>query len=775
MTNNLDTIGAMKNSSIRRWLTSRWWRLAVLIVLLLVAMFSLYLDYRVRDEFQGRRFAVPARVYARPLELYVGAKLTPGQVEQELRQLGYHEGLNDGASEESAGRYQRDGDTLEIATRPFVFWDGAQPAQLLHIVFRQGKVDTLRASDSSKDIALARLEPPQIGGIYPAHNEDRILVKLDDVPPHLVQALLASEDRKFYSHVGIDPRGLARALVSTVSGGGVQGGSTLTQQLVKNFFLTSERTLTRKFTEVIMALLLELHYDKPEILETYLNEIYLGQDRNRAIHGVGLAAQFYFGKPVQQLNLSESALLVGMVKGPSVYDPHRHHDNAIKRRNLVLSEMKELQFITLEQYSTARATPLVVNDKPAIGTSPHPAFVELVRRQLRSDYAESDLREEGLRIFTTLDPHVQGAAERAITQRLTQLDKARKSDDMALEGAVVVTNSQNGEVLALVGGRDVRYEGFNRALDAARPVGSLLKPAVYLAALARPKLYTLITPLDDNAFTWKSRGTKDWQPANYDKVFHGQVALRVALANSYNVATARLGTSVGIDAVLDTVRRLGVERELPPYASSLLGAVDLTPFEITQMYQTLASGGFRVPPRAIREVLTKEDKPLQHYSLSVAQAFDAETVYLLTTALQGVVREGTGQGLKQWLSPELGVAGKTGTTDGLRDSWFAGFTGDRLAVAWIGYDDNHPTRLTGASGAMTVWGELMAAIDPEPLTLPVPENIERVWIDVQSGLLADQSCAGAVELPFVRGSTPTERAPCAVTPKGNWFRRLFGG
>ncbi len=760
----------MKFPKMPDWLTARWLRIATLLILLLIAVFALMLDFRVREEFQGRRFALPARVYARPLELYPGLRIVSTEIERELRQIGYREGLGE------PGRFERQGDALEIATRAFVFWDGPQAAQQLRLVFRDGKIESLQDSASSKDVTLARLEPPQIGGIYPAHNEDRILVRLDDVPPHLIQALLASEDRKFYSHIGVDPRGLGRAAVRTVSGGAIQGGSTLTQQLVKNFFLTSERTLQRKFTEVIMALLLELHYDKNEILETYLNEIYLGQDRNRAIHGVGLASQFYFGKPVQQLTLPESALLVGMVKGPSLYDPHRHRERALERRNLVLQEMKDLQVITMEQYAAARATPLTVNDKPGMGASPHPAFIELVRRQLRRDYAESDLREEGLRIFTTLDPRVQAAAERAITQRLAQLDKLRKGEDMPLEGAALVTNSQNGEVLALVGGRDVRYEGFNRALDAARPVGSLLKPAVYLTALSRPSRYTLITPIDDDPFTWKSRGAKDWQPSNYDKTHHGKVALRTALANSYNVATARLGTEVGIPAVLETIQRLGIERELPPYASSVLGAVDLTPFEITQMYQTLASNGFRVPPRAIREVITKDDKPLQHYSISVAQAFEPEAVYLLTTAMQGVVSEGTAQGLKNWLSPELAVAGKTGTTDGLRDSWFAGYTGDRVAVVWVGYDDNHPTRFTGASGAMTVWGEMMAALESEPLTLPQPENIERVWIEPSSGLLADKDCSGAVELPFTRGSAPTQNAPCAGSAaKGkNWFQRLFG-
>jgi penicillin-binding protein 1B len=760
-------------TALRRFVTWRRVRVALLALLLLVALFAFYLDFRVTEEFQDRRWALPARVYARPLELFSGARLTAAQLLQELQLLGYKEGIEG----EEPGRFERRGDEFDLSTRPFVFWDGQQPALALRLRLRDERLEALRDRGTDAEVKLARLDPLLIGGIYPAHNEDRVLVKLDEVPRALVNALVAIEDRKFHSHIGVDPRGVARAAVATLFGKGVQGGSTLTQQLVKNFFLTPERTLKRKFTEVIMALLLELHYEKHEILEAYINEIYLGQDRNRAIHGFGLAAHFYFGKPLERLTLAESALLVGMVKGPALYDPHRHPDRALERRNLVLAEMRNLNYITPEQYLNAKGAPLAVTEKPGMGTSPHPAFLTLVRRQLKQDYDEGDLRSEGLIVFTTLDPPVQRAAERALVARLAALDKTRKTGDDPLEGAVIVTNTTHGEVQALVGGRDVRYEGFNRALDAQRPVGSLMKPAIYLTALAEPDKYTLLTPLDDEHFVWKSRGAPDWEPQNYDKQFHGRVPLRAALAHSYNVSSARLGTELGIGKVLGNVQRLGVARELPPYASSLLGAVDLTPLEVAQMYQTIASGGFRVPPRAIREVLTAEGRPLKRYGLSVEQAFEPAPVYLLTTAMQGVVREGTAQGLKHHIPPELNVAGKTGTTDELRDSWFAGFTGDRLAVVWVGYDDNKPTRLTGASGAMTVWGELMRELPHEPLAPPLPENIEQIWVDPPSGRRADRNCAGAVELPFVNGSAPKDTAPCAAAreppkPRG-WWQRLF--
>ena len=753
---------------------------AVLLGTLALSAFTLYLDIRVKREFEGRRFSLPARIYARPLELHVGLRIARGDVEDELNALGYAYGTR-----EAPGWYVRGDNDLDISVRPFLFADGPQPARRVRVTIADGAVTRLTDGDG-RDLSLARLEPLPIGGIYPAGNEDRVLVRLNEVPQPLLRELIATEDRNYYTHHGFDPRAIARAVLSLGSER-VQGGSTITQQLVKNFFLTPERTVTRKFTELVMAVLLELHYSKQEILETYLNEIYLGQDRDRAIHGIGLAAQFYFGKEVQYLTPAESAVLVALIKGPAVYDPRRHAARALERRNLVLRETKELGLISLEDYTSARAAPLGVAARPASGTSPYPAFVQLVHRQLRRDYDDADLRSEGLRIFTTLDPRVQEAAERALTKRLAQFDKDKRFGQPGLEGAIVVTEPQTGEVQALVGGRDTRYRGYNRAIDAARPVGSILKPAIYLTALSDPAHYTLVTPLDDGPFVWKSRGAADWEPRNYDRKFHGMVPLRTALAQSYNAATARLGTDIGIDRVLATVQKLGVDRELRPLASTLLGAAELSPLEVAQMYQTIAAGGFRSPLRAIREVTTAEGKPLSRYPLKVEQAFPPEPIYLITAALQGVVREGTGQSLRTYLPAEIGAAGKTGTTDEQRDAWFAGFTGDHVAVVWVGYDDNRAARLSGSAAALPVWGDLMAQLAPQPLALPKPESIEQVWIDPQNSLRGDSHCPGAVELPFMQGTAPRDTSPCA-SPAGavidavdsgvqrakSWLERLFG-
>lgn len=742
-------------------------RVGALLLLLALSGYVLYLDVTIREAFEGRRFALPARVYARALELYPGARLSREALGAELARLHYRER----PQPDEPGSFRRTLNGYEIVTRAFTFWDGVQPSRALRLEFHGGTLSVLRDALTDAELTLVRLEPPLIGGIYPGHNEDRVLVKLEQVPQHLIDALLAIEDRKFYSHWGIDPRGIARAVRTTLSGQGLQGGSTITQQLVKNFFLSSERTLWRKFTEMIMALLLEWHYDKREILETYINEVYLAQDANRAIHGFGLASHFYFDKPIERLALHEAALLVAMVKGPGYYDPRRHPERCLARRNLVMQEMVRLGTLTQQEFVAAKARPLGIVERPPTGTSLYPAFLDLVQRQLRRDYREEDLKSEGLRIFTTLDPAVQHAAEQALARRLAALERTRRLPPGTLEGAVVVTRTQTGEVLAVVGGRKARFAGFNRALDARRPIGSLIKPVVYLAALEQPQRYTLATLLDDSPLVWKERGSEDWTPANYDNAFHGVVPLYLALAHSYNVATARLGLELGVERVLRMAERLGVERRLNGYAASLLGVNELSPLEVTRIYQTIAEGGFRTPLRAIREIVTSDGRPLQRYPLTVEQVVGPAPVYLLTTALQGVVREGTATGLAQYLSPDLQIAGKTGTTDGRRDSWFAGFSGDLVAVVWVGRDDNAPSGLTGASGALTVFGEMMAALDPEPLVPPRPEDIELVRIDPSSGRRAEAGCPQAVELPFIQGSAPIATAPCPG--KKGWWRRLF--
>jgi len=737
-----------------------WVKLS-LSLLLVVAGYIGWLDYQVYHQFEGRRWSLPARVYARPLELYAGLSLRPVQFNNELRALGYRFV----ASPRRAGEVSRNGNRFQLITRPFTFWDGRERSQTLRVNFSAQQVEQLQNDRTGADLALARLEPLEIGSIHTARQEDRILVQLSDVPDLLTEALVAVEDRRFYQHHGVSPRAIARAFwVNLRSGQVVQGGSTLTQQLVKNFLLSNKRSLWRKVNEALMALLVERRYSKDEILETYLNEVYLAQDGQRAIHGFGLGSRFFFQRPVNELSTAQIALLVGMVKGPSYYDPRRHPQRASKRRNLVLRVMYEQNLISQAQYQKARNEPLGLVTAVAGTSKQFPAFVDLVRRQLRRDYREDDLVSEGLRIFTTLDPQVQWALQKSLDQRIRPL--LRTHADM--QGAGLVTHVANGEVLALAGGRQAGFAGFNRALDARRHVGSLIKPAVYLTALEQSQRYNLATLLDDGPLEYPQTNSV-WSPHNYDHRFHDQVMLYQALAHSYNVATARLGLDLGVDTVIRTLRRLSVSRPLNPYPSLLLGATDLSPLDVTRLYLNFASGGYHIPLRAIRSILNAEGEPLQRYDLQVSRVIDPQPAYLINRALQAVVEEGTARSLNHRFSTNLGLAGKTGTTNDLRDSWYAGYDGAQLAVIWMGRDDNQPMGLTGASGALRVWSGLYAQTGAVPNQPTAPEGIVVHGVDRVSGGLADRGCTDTVQLPFIESGSLPPPAPCAGGEIRKWL------
>ncbi|MEJ2141598.1 MAG: penicillin-binding protein 1B [Gammaproteobacteria bacterium] len=738
--------------------------------------YTIYLDFVIRTQFEGKKWALPAQVYARPLELYSGLTISQSMFDEELRLLGYR--YNYKADE--PGTYSVTGREYQIVTRPFNFWDGFSESNNIRLSFSGAMIDEMQNTVTREEVSLFRLEPPVIGRIYPAHKEDRVLVQLEQVPVSLVKGLIVVEDRSFYSHHGVNPKAIARALWANIRAGAtVQGGSTLTQQLVKNFFLTNQRSLWRKANEAVMSILLEWHYDKQEILEAYLNEIYLGQDGDRAIHGFGLASRFYFDKPIEQLNLSQVATLLALVRGPSYYDPRRHAKRLIKRRNLVLDLMHEHRLISKNTNITAKARPLTVVRKPSVKTSSYPAYMDLVKRQLQKDYKHEDLTSEGLQIFTTFDPHVQKKAEQTLENRIKQLDNARGLKGK-LQGAVIVTSSVNGEIIAMVGDRSPRYAGFNRALDASRQIGSLIKPAVYLTALRQPNKYNLSSIVNDKPITLKGPEDNTWSPGNYDHVSHGDVPMVQALVHSYNQATVRLGLELGFESIEETIHRLGVEKDIPPYPSMLLGSIGLTPFEVTQMYQSLASGGFYTPLKAVREVLTVEGKPLQRFPVNVNQAIKPEYVQVLNSALLQVIKTGTAKSVYQQLPENISFAGKTGTTNDLKDSWFAGYSGDLLTVVWMGADDNSTIKLSGSSGALRVWTDIMKSAAQRPILPEISDEIELVWIDENNGKRSAESCAGAMQLAFIKGTAPTEQSDCSngdasdrLEESGSWFKRLF--
>lgn len=727
-----------------------------LVGLVILAGFAVYLDAVVQEKFSGKRWTVPAKVYARPLELFVGQKLAKDDFLRELDALGYRRE----STVNGPGAVSVAGNNIELNSRGFQFYEGAEPARKVRVRFSGDYVAGLTQADGS-NLAVARLEPMLIGGLYPTHQEDRILIKLDQVPAYLIDALVAVEDRDYFEHFGVSPKGIARALwINASSGRLVQGGSTLTQQLVKNFYLTNERTLLRKGTEAMMAVLLELHYDKREILEAYMNEVFLGQDGQRAVHGFGLASQYFFSQPVSELKLEQVALLVGMVKGPTYFNPRRNPERALARRNLVLDLLAEQGSITPEEAATAKQKPLGVSSRGSMADSSFPAFIDLVKRQLREDYREQDLTEEGLRIFTSFDPILQLKAEEALAETLKRLAGRKGVDEV--QAGMVVTNPETGEIQALIGSRQPRFAGFNRALDAVRPIGSLIKPAIYLSALERPSQYTLTSWLEDEAFSIKGQDGQVWTPQNYDRKAHGTIYLYQGLAQSYNLSTAKLGLEIGVPNVLKTLERLGVERKWPAYPSMLLGAGALTPMEVAGMYQTLANGGFNTPLRGIRSVLTADGEPLGRYPFKIQQRFDPGAIYLLQYAMQRTMREGTGRSVYSQLPSSLNLAGKTGTSNDSRDSWFAGFSQDLLSVVWLGRDDNGPTPLTGATGALQVWTSFMRKADPLPLDMPMPDNVTQAWIDRQTGLGSASGCPNAVQMPYIRGSEPAPGSACGI-------------
>lgn len=743
--------------------TFTWLKTTILIVIvgfaLVLASYLGYLDYNIRKQFEGKRWAIPARVYASPVELYAGYNLSANQFEELLQGLHYRQD----AELSSEGTYFRQGQQIVVKTRDFTFWDQQQSSLTVRVSFNDTSITNLVDTVRSKNVAIIRLDPEQIGSLYPTIKEDRILIKLEEAPDTLIKGLLASEDRDFYDHFGVSIKGIARAMWANAKAGGiVQGGSTITQQLAKNFYLSSERSFTRKINEVFMSLILEYRYSKDEILGAYLNEVYLGQDGASAVHGFGLASEFYFGSALKDLPLEHVASLVALVRGPSYYDPRRYPDRALQRRNLVLDEMEAEGYITAKQALEAKEKSLSVIANTHRSTNRYPGFLDLVKRQLRQEYHEEDLTSEGLRIFTTMDTRAQNTLEKTVEKKLAQLEKLPKTEN--LQTAVVVTRRDSGEIAALMSGREASDAGFNRAIDAVRPIGSLIKPVVYLTALEYPNKYTITTPISDASVFVKGTNGNDWRPENYDHQEHGVIGLHSALAHSYNHATVRIGMDIGVARIAKTLKSLGVSRPVELYPSFLLGAAQLTPIEVTQMYQTLAGDGFLTPLKAIRAVVAADGQRLQSYPFTVRQVVDPAATYITNTMLQEVMHQGTGKSAYSTFPYDYGLIGKTGTTNDAKDSWFAGYSGDYLAVVWVGRDDNKPAGLTGSTGALQIWIPLMRQISTQPVVLTPPDNVKTVWVDPANGLLANAECAGARQYPYIAGSEPSEYSPCIDSP-----------
>lgn len=711
-----------------------------------------YFDAQVRSRFDDLSWQIPSRVYARPFKITPEMPLTPEALELELAAARYQPDPD----LRVAGTYHRTNNRFSIARRTFISLDGREEEKRFSITLANGRVSQLDELNSGKALRAVYLDPARIATLYGALAEERKVVQLEEVPVLLITGLQAVEDRHFKNHHGIAITAILRAVFANLMAGHmVQGGSTLTQQLVKNLFLDRTQSLVRKVNEALLALIIEARYDKRRILEAYLNEIFMGQQGGQAIHGFAAASEFYFSRDIQNLRPAEIAFLIGLVQGPSLYDPRRSPERALARRNRVLRQFFETGLIDQKTLDTALSTPLGIATTASLPRDRFPAFLDLVRLQIKRDYPSAELNSAGLSIHTTLAPSTQILAENALEKALATLSKK----NAAVEAALVVTGTQDGEVHAVIGGRDPDAPGFNRALDALRPIGSLVKPLVYLAALAQPQRYSLASLIDDTPVDLPQADGSRWTPKNADGQWHGSVLIIDALVHSWNLASVHLGMQVGVDKIRGLIESFGLQREINPNPSLLLGAVDLSPIDVAQLYQYFAADGHALPLRTVRGVIDAHGKALSRYSTKPGTGDYVEAVRLINYALQHVAISGTAHAIGEADLGSLHAAGKTGTSDTQRDSWFAGFTGSHLAVVWVGRDDNKPTGLMGATGALRVWIELFRHLPTLPLEVS-QEGLEQAWIDPASGHRTDADCAQARPLPFIAGYTPGEINAC---------------
>jgi len=670
------------------------------------------LEDTVTEKFEKPFLSFPSKIYSDSYLLYVGINVRIEDLTEKLRRLGYFESS---APPKRKGEYRVVGPSaVEIFLHDFDFPTEHRQGVPVRIALQGSMIARIENLVTGKDLFDLELEPELVTGLYERIWQERKLVKLPDVPPLLVKAILAVEDERFYSHNGIDPIGIMRAMwVNFRSMSFQQGGSTLTQQLMKNFFLSDERTLSRKIPEAIMALIAERKYPKETILQNYLNEIYLGQKGSQGIFGVSEAAQFYFAKPLSDLTVAESALLAGLIRAPNRLSPYRSTDAATKRRNVVLAKLLDDRIITRKQYDTAvgeklpdRALVKVTNDAPF--------YVDYLRRELDENYSNAVLTKEGLRIFSSLDLQLQRKAERALVEGLKKLEEThpalrRKGENDSLEGAIIVIRPQTGEIKAMVGGRNYQKSQFNRVFQAKRQPGSIFKPFVYLAALMyggqSGVRYTPETVINDSQFTWNYDG-KEWQPNNYNNEYFGAVTFRRALESSLNSATGRVAQDVGIRRIRDVARRLGIQSPLPAVPSLALGAAEVTPLEVAVAFSTIANGGVRTRPLAVKLVMGQNAQPLEKRDVRVEQVINPQLAHMMNYILKGVLDRGTATAARR-MGFTRPAAGKTGTTNDYKDAWFVGYTPDLLAVVWVGFDGQSKLNLSGADAALPIWTAFM--------------------------------------------------------------------
>ncbi|EKO3966369.1 penicillin-binding protein 1B [Vibrio fluvialis] len=755
-----------KPNGSRSWLKRLWslgWKVGLALAAVLIFT-GIYLDSMIKQRFEGQLFELPTVVYARILTIEPGSDISIKQMRNELDVLNYRKV----SQPRYAGEYSASSTRIELIRRPFEFADGPEPDRHVMLIFDDNGLNRIQSLEKRGDLGYLRIEPKMLGMLEKDTQEQRLFLRREQFPEVMIDALLTTEDRNFYQHDGVSPMAIARAMVANLKAGRtVQGGSTLTQQLAKNIFLSSDRTLWRKLREAYMALIIDYRYSKDRILEAYLNEVYLGQNGKEAVHGFGLASRLYFGQPLQELRIDQLALLVGMVKGPSYYNPMRYPERAKERRDLVLKLMMDQDILTAKQYEQAVTRPLDVQKQARIA-SRQPAYFQQLSIELKQKLGDAFKSDTGLRVFTSLDPVSQAKLEEAVENQVPILARTAGND---LEAAAIAVDRHSGEIRAMVGGKRTGYDGFNRALNASRPIGSLVKPAVYLTALAQPEKYNLATTLMDKPITLQGSEGNVWTPRNFDRQFRGEVPLYLALAKSLNVPTVQLGMQLGIENVTKTLEKLGVSRdEIRPVPSMFLGSFSLTPYQVAQMFQTVTNSGKKAPLSALRSVLDLDGNVLYESIPKVSQAVDQQAAWLTTYAMKRGVLEGTGR----YLNSQFGwaaLAGKTGTSSDSRDSWFVGVDGREVTTIWLGRDDNQPTKLTGSSGALRVYADYLRYRIPEKLVLPWPQGISTVGFSQSRSGGLELDCNNDFKLP-VWDASGSWKKQCENRPT-EWLKKLF--
>lgn len=705
-----------------------------------VGIYGIYLDGKIRSKMDGQIWQLPAEVYSRIESVRLDDNLTLEQVKLALLDNGYREV----SLIATPGDFKIEGDNLVLLRRAFPFPENPEAQRVLRLRFVSDKLARIEDLVQFKEVEEFRLDPKMIAMLHSDNDEERQALRLQDYPRLLIDALLLTEDKRFYQHEGISPLGIARAFLTNYQAGRtVQGGSTLTQQLVKNLFLSNEKTLVRKVNEALMSLILDFRYDKNRILETYLNEIYLGQNGSYQIHGFALASQFYFGRPIQEINLNQIALLVGMVKGPSLYNPWKNPEGALERRNVVLRVLLEHKVINQELYDLLSKQPLGVKEKGNIYRQ-QPAFMHALNLDIKSQLGENkSALLSGAKIFTTLDRKQQRSAEMAVINGVSELENSSKKIK-ELQSAIVVAEYKTGKVRAIVGGVQTQYAGFNRAIQTKRQIGSLVKPSIYAIALANPQYFRLNTPIANQPITI-TVGSKTWTPRNYDRRFSGSVMLMDALVRSLNIPTVNIGMKLGLKNVIAKQKEMGWDNaEIPPYPATLLGSYSISPYDVTKSYQVIANAGLKVPLTTIEAIISPAGEMIYQPVLTQTskRVLPAEASIQTLYAMQQVTERGTARSLQADFA-QLHIAGKTGTTNNARDTWFVGIDGENVTTVWLGKDNNSDTYLTGSSGALQIYKEYLKRAEPLAFKLPSIPTIQ--WVGINS--YGSWDCASPRQIP----------------------------